>query len=165
MKRKLNIFFISLGLLLVCIILTSCGKKNSDVKTNPSSFQLIYGSSSQPPQLYYSLDAVENFLDSNGYKKIDTLTLSQNINNKKMQEKTYWVDDGSDKSQSLPGNISAEIIVIGQDGKSKIFAQYGQDQNMDVKKGAWMMGDYDISTHKITNQKLIDGLQSIILIQ
>ena len=54
--------------------------------------------SSSSPSLYFELSSVKDYLASQGYKQIDNQAFQQDLTNKSMKAKTYWLNDGTDKT-------------------------------------------------------------------
>ena len=47
------------------------------------------------------------------------------------------------------------------DQQFKMLAQFSEDQNANLKKHSWIIGDYNIDNQSLKNQTLINGLDSI----
>lgn len=154
---------IGLSLILSLIILAACGhhvtNHTGQTKVSASIKQVI--PSSTTPALYFELSSVKDFLASQGYKQIDNQDFQQDLTNKSMQPKTYWLNDGTDKTQPLAKGIGAVIIFMTANQQFKMLAQFSEDQNANLKKHSWIIGDYDIDNRSLKNQTLVNGLDSI----
>ena len=154
---------IGFSLVISLIILAACGQHvanhTGQTKVSASIKQMIPSSSS--PSLYFELSSVKDYLASQGYKQIDNQAFQQDLANKSMKAKTYWLNDGTDKTQPLAKGIGAVIIFMTADQQFKMLAQFSEDQNANLKKHSWIIGDYNIDNQSLKNQTLINGLDSI----